>query len=153
MKINFIVFTLCFSTFLLFSNCENEVISVEKKEPIIKYLSCIDIRCPSSNNLGKIVSSDDYLYGYTYDNDTLKIEFKFSNTCASAYNDSTSINGIIVYISLDDTSKVHARCSCIHESTFWYHVVDTDVINLILDIRPYTKDDFITCVDTLLYLN
>ena len=146
------VFFICATCLLFFSKCENEITSDDKNEPGIQFISCVDVPCPSPGSIPKIISSSDYLYGYSYKDDILKIEFKFTNTCGSAYEDSTSINGSLIYISLNDTSQWHARCSCLHESTFWYNVVNTSNINLVLDIKSYTSDNFITCVDTVLKL-
>jgi len=138
---------------LLFTTCQNELISTDDELNSITYVNCIDVPCHSPNTLNKSLSSDDYLHGYSYTNDTLRIDFKFENTCSSAYKDSTSINENNIYISLEDTSRWHARCICSHESYFWYHIENIDKINLILDIKFYAQDNFITCVDTLLNLD
>ena len=139
--------------FLFYSNCNRDSTSSEEKIDAVSYLNHYEFPCNSPNTEGKSSVRDDYLYGYTFIDDTLEIEFRFDDTCGSMYEDSTTIDDRMIYIALKDTASVHYRCICEHRSRFLFGVGDTGWIRLILDIKAYAQDEYTTCVDTVLSLN
>ena len=82
----------------------------------------------------------------------MELDFRFYNTCNSAYQESTMINDNTVYIALKDTASAHARCRCLQRNMLWYNIKNTEIIRIILDIKFYAHDDYTPCVDTLLAL-
>ncbi len=136
-----------FLLFIVFSNCDID------KNQHADFLSFEDFVCGSSNKATKVSINDDFLYDWQLDGNKLKLDFRFSPVCGSAYAERVIIGNNTIHIFLDDTASIHARCICEHKSIFRFSIEDVDNIKLILDIKFYTSDKFITCVDTLLQLH
>jgi len=132
--------------FLIFSNCEMV------NNPPADLLSFEDIVCGSASKVAKGSTNNDFLYDWQLDGNKLKLDFRFSPVCGSAYADSVIIETNSIHIFLDDTASIHARCICEHQSIFRFLIDNVDDIQLILDIKFYTSNEYTTCVDTLLPL-
>ena len=135
-----------FFLLIVFSNCEMD------NNPPADFLSFEDIVCGSASKVAKGSTNNDFLYDWQLDGNKLKLDFRFSPVCGSAYADSVIIGTNTIHIFLDDTSSIHARCICEHLSIFRFLIDNVDDIQLILDIKFYTSDEYTTCVDTLLQL-
>jgi len=122
-----------------------------QKDQSIEYLSFDDFVCGPSK-LAKELANKDYLYDWDFENGTLMLDFRFSNTCNSAYEESVSIENNTIHIALKDTAKSHARCVCEHKCLFQFKVEGMDNVRLLLDIKFYTSEEYVSCVDALLQL-
>lgn len=135
---------------ILFSNC-NDSTSVTNEPTEIRKLSSIDRACGSSKSLENTIADNDVFFYYSYENDTLKIEMEFHNTCGSAYSENTKIEENEMQIFLNDTSSSHDRCICLHGIELAYYVVNTDEVNLDFQIKHGTNE-YSSLLDTLISL-
>lgn len=97
----------------------------------------------------KIVKQN-YLDSWVLNNDTLKLVFKFQNSCGSAYSEYIDISGHDLHITLTDTATQHARCVCEHTSICRVHILEGSQVGINLDIKFYAQNNYSNCLDTLI---
>jgi len=133
-----------FILLILLKWCDNtEMITYEKYS---------DYPCGLAKSSIILTDEEDYLYNYKYEKGIIEIDLRFLNTCGSAYKDSVNISDNSIYIFLDDTSTIHARCICTHQSLLEFEVSGYNNLNLMLYINPYAYDEYFLALDTLIQL-
>lgn len=148
-----IVFFTILVIYLFVAGCHKDSGTDGSGSSNISFLSYQDYPCGSYGGAAKLNSSDDYLYHYSYDDGVLELDFRFSNTCGCAYEDSVVIEDNQIYLFLNDTASIHAKCICQHRSVFHLRLPENyESIRLELQINPYAHDEYYVCVDTLLDL-
>lgn len=133
----------------ILSNCDNQQGPLDNQQDLLhEYLSFNDMVCDGL--FGKSLQGNYFLHDWFLNDDILSLDFRFNNTCGSAYQNSVSIMQDTISICLTDTARVHARCVCEHQCQFQFRVEGLDDIRLLMEIKFYAQDNYISCVDTLL---
>ena len=146
-----LVFPTILGLYLLLISCHKDSVT-NGSDGDISFLGYQDYPCGSYESKATINSSDDYLYGYSYEDGILELDFRFSNTCGCAYEDSVIIENNQICLFLNDTSNVHYKCICPHRGVFHLEIDHYKSIRLELQINPYVHDEYYLCMDTLLYM-
>ena len=141
-----IVFIALIISFII--SCES---NTESNESTIQSLNHEEFPCHSLDE-NQYQFDTNNVINHNFENGILELIISFSNTCGSEYLDSLIINYNEINIFLKDTSSLHYRCICNHQSLYEFDIEGCDLVDINVFINPFSQNEYSILCDTTLNL-